>query len=81
MLAAALLFSSGCDNYMAKHWGGTMKVDLQCGQKLFDITWKDDNFWYATRSFRDGEFPEEYVFHAKSEFGMMEGSVIIKECR
>ncbi len=39
-----LLTSIGCtDNQKAKNWGGTAKVDVANGQKLINVTWKEDN--------------------------------------
>lgn len=71
----------GCtENEMAKNFGGTMYVDLDCGQKLFDITWKNDSFWYATRPMRDEEFAETYTFQEDSAYGIYEGKVIVREC-
>ena len=82
VLALGLLTMAACtENNRTKNWGGEMKVDLQCGQKLFDLTWKNDTFWYATRPMRKDETPETYTFHAKSGFGIQEGTVRVKECR
>lgn len=76
------LFLMACsENEMAKSFGGTMKLDLPCGEKLTEITWKDTDLWYATRPMRVGEEPETTTFHADSSLGMMEGKVIVKECR
>ena len=76
------LFLMACsENEMAKSFGGTMHLDLPCGEKLTEITWKDTDLWYATRPMREGEEPETTTFKADSSFGMMEGKVIVKECR
>lgn len=73
---------SGCtENEMARSFGGTMEVDLPCGEKLFDLTWKKDDFWYATRPMRLAEKAETYTFRSKSSFGVYEGTVIVKECK
>ena len=79
LLIIALL--TGCTpNQFAKSYGGTMSVDLECGQKLFDLTWKGDSFWYATRPMRSDEKAETYTFREQSSFGVMEGKVVIREC-
>ena len=60
-----------------------MNVDLPCGQMLFDLTWKGDNFWYAIQTMPDGYEPRTTTFHEKAD-GMRltgGGTVVIKECR
>lgn len=80
VLAIALI--GGCtEKQRAKQLGGSMTVRLECGQKLFDVTWKNDNLWYATRPMRHGEVPETYTFIEDSSFGVMEGKVTFVECR
>jgi hypothetical protein len=76
-----LTLLSCTENESAKFYGGAMSVALPCGEKLFDITWKESSFWYATRPMREDDVVETYVFREKSGYGMVEGSVNIKECR
>lgn len=77
-----LIFVTSCtENERARSWGGTANVDIPAGQKLFDVTWKENELWYATRPMREGETPEVYTFQEKSAFGLMEGKVIFTENR
>jgi hypothetical protein len=76
-----LMFSACTENSMAKNFGGEMVVDLPCGEKLYDLTWKESDFWYATKPMREGDAVETYTFRSKSEFGVYEGTVVVKECR
>jgi hypothetical protein len=69
----------GCRNLGARTFGGTMEFDLPAGIKLVNITWKDDDLWYLTREMREDEFPEEYRFQASTNWGVFEGTVIIRE--
>lgn len=79
ILALALV---GCtEKQRAKQFGGHMTVKLECGQKLFDLTWKEDNLWYATRPMREGEVAETYTFVEDSSWGAFEGKVTLIECR
>lgn len=72
----------GCtENSRAKNFGGTSKIALPLGQKLINATWKDAQLWYLTRQMRSDEKPEMYTFQEKSNFGMMEGTVIFTESR
>ncbi len=81
IIFAMLTMNVGCSNWAAKNFGGTMNVKLPCNEKLYDVTWKGDSFWYVTRPMRADEKPETYVFREKSNMGLLEGDVKIKECR
>ena len=76
----AVMLLSGCHG-TTRSLGGNMKLKLEPGQKLEEITWKDDTLWYLTRPMRDDEKPETHVFHADSEFHVFEGTVTIIESR
>ena len=70
---------NGCHE-TTKNFGGTMTIELEPGQKLEEITWKDDTtLWILTRPFREDEKPETHMFYADTEFGVFEGKVIIIE--
>ena len=80
MLAMIL---GGCtEQHLVNQWGGTMEIDLPAGEHLVEITWKaDDNLWYLTRPFTDGEEPMDYKSQENSSWGVWEGTVIIHEHR
>ena len=83
-LTALLLAMTGCtENQRTKSWGGTMTVDLACGEMLYDLTWKGDNFWYATQPMPEGYVPRTTKFHEKADGARFigGGTVIIKECK
>ena len=70
---------SGCHE-TTKNFGGEMTIELEPGQKLEEITWKDDTtLWILSRPFREGEKPETHTFQADTEWGVFEGTVIIIE--
>lgn len=64
---------TGCDQGVARSFGGDMTLELEM------ITWKDDSLWYLTRPMQDGEEPETHTFQQSSEFGVFEGTVTIVE--
>lgn len=77
-----ILSFTGCtDNTRARNFGGNLTIDLPCNTKLFDVTWKNNDIWYATRSMKENEEPETYYFREDSQFGMMEGTVEFVECK
>ena len=75
ILALAL---SGC-NSVAKNFGGTVTVNLDEGRKLEEVTWKDDSLWILTRPMREDETAETYEFKQDSNFGIIEGKVVLVE--
>ena len=81
IISAALVMSTtACsDKQMAKYYGGTANVDLPKGQKLINVTWKEDSIWYLTRPMNETDTVETYTFQQDSSFGIFEGTVIIKE--
>lgn len=81
LMALVLAVLTACtENERAKSFGGTMNLALPCGQKLTQITWKEDTLWYATRPMREGEVPENTTFHAETGLGLLEGKVEVTEC-
>ena len=80
IMGAASIF--GCtDNTRARHFGGTETVVLTSGDKLVNVTWKENSLWVLTRKMRAEEQPETYSFSEKSGWGILEGQLIIKEGR
>jgi hypothetical protein len=74
---------SGCHgagyNYVVKYYGGETTVELQPGQKLEEITWKEDSLWILSRPMRDDETPETHMFYEDSQWGVFEGVVTVIE--
>ena len=70
----------GCtQNSRARSWGGTAKQNLPAGQKLVTVTWKAADMWILTRPMRAEEIAETYTFNESSEYGMVQGTVVIVE--
>lgn len=70
--------SSG-SQHLAKKYGGEATLDLPKGEKLVNITWKDDSLWYLTRPMTKEDKGETYKFKESSAFGILEGSITVKE--
>jgi len=79
----SLVFITGCtEQERAKDFGGATTVTLPKGQKLVNVTWKQEgNLWYLVRPMRAGEVAETYQFKESSSFGVMEGQVTLTETR
>lgn len=78
---AVLVLAACTDKSSTRSFGGTTTMTLPKGQKLITVTWKNADFWYLSRPMREGEVPETYEFVESSNWGMVEGKVIIREQR
>jgi len=80
LLALCVLGVVACTTQdSARNWGGTANIDLGVGRKLIVVTWKYDDLWILTREMRADEKPETYRFTESSSWGVMEGTVVLKE--
>lgn len=79
LLATSLLMTSCTENERAKSYGGTMTLDIPKGQKVVNVTWKEEQIWYLTRTMSAKDTAESYTFHEKSTYGINEGTVILVE--
>lgn len=69
-------------NVRARSFGGTMTIKIPKGQKLINITWKEaGSAWYLTRPMRAGEEAEVHTFQEESNFGMLEGTIVVIESK
>jgi hypothetical protein len=80
-LITTMLFVGCTENYKAKVWGGTMTVNLDGGQKLVDVTWKETSLWYMTKPMTSTDIAETYTFREESSFGIIQGKVIFIESK
>lgn len=78
ILSFLLVTSVGCQA-AAKKYGGEMTVDLPKGEKLVNITWKDDSLWYLTKPMTKKDKEETYKFKESSNFGVLEGEITVRE--
>jgi len=75
-----VVLAVGCtEQSRAKQFGGDANVDLPKGEKLVVVTWKDADLWYLTRPFKEGDTVETYKFQESSSWGVMEGTIVIRE--
>lgn len=80
LFAVAAVGLSACtDNASTRMYGGTSRVDLPVGRKLVNITWKEADIWYLTRPMEEGDTATSYEFKESSNYGMMEGTIVITE--
>jgi hypothetical protein len=80
LIASAMLLSC-TENERAKNYGGTLIINLDSGQKLVDVTWKETSLWYMTKPMVEGDVVETYTFKEESSYGLIQGKVIFKESK
>ena len=80
-IAAFVTLTACTQNERAKSFGGTATIDLPKGQKLVTVTWKEKEIWYLTRPMSATDSAESYTFQEESSYGVMEGTVILKESK
>jgi len=68
-------------NEMAKKFGGTITLNLPGGQKLINVTWKEEDIWYLTKPMIPTDVVEIYTFKEQSNYGLQQGTIIIKESK
>jgi hypothetical protein len=81
IMLATLSLASCTSNEMAKQFGGISRMNLPKGEKLVNITWKEDEIWYLTRPMNSDEVAETYKFHEESSWGAVEGTYNIVESK
>jgi hypothetical protein len=81
ILFVTAIFAGCTEQSRAKKWGGDAVIDLPVCQKLFDLTWKGSDLWYATHEMGPNDTVENYTFAEKSSWGLMEGTVTFREYR
>lgn len=77
-----LLMTSSCtENYMAREFGGTVKVEVEPGYKVTSATWKENDLFYFIEPMEEGYTPKEKKFIESSSYGVLESTVIFKESK
>ena len=76
-LFAITALASCTQNQRAKNFGGTATYNLPTGERFVNATWKENNLWIVTK--RDTAKPITYTMTEQSNFGVMQGKVVIIE--
>ena len=79
LIMGTAAFSAAQPQSRARYLGGEMDHDLPAGEKLVEVTWKDDSLWFLTREMKDGEEAEDYTFSESDNLGVLEGRIYIHE--
>lgn len=79
LLSLILLLASCTENERAKHYGGTMTVNLPENTTFVGATWKENQLWYIYRPRKKDETPVTTTMREDSRFGLLEGKVLFIE--
>lgn len=79
LIAASLLsLLTGCENVIARQYGGHLDINLPACHRLVNATWKESDLWYLTEPMGSA-IPRNTTFREKSTFGQLEGSITFRE--
>jgi len=79
-ISAVALLASCTPNQRARNWGGIETIDLATVARLVNVTWKGNespSLWVLTK--QDTTVPATYVFTERSNYGILDGQIIIVE--
>lgn len=79
LLPFILLLASCTENQRAKHYGGTMTVNLPENTTFVGATWKETQLWYIYRPRKKDETPVTTTMREHSSFGILQGKVLFIE--
>ena len=82
LIALAAIMMVGCTEKMnARRFGGSSEIKLEKGQRLAEVTWKNDNLWRLTEPMDSDYKPQKRTFYEDSSWGVFEGKITIIESR
>jgi len=78
-LVGVLFTLTSCKNFRAKNWGGNVTYKLNVGEKLLNVSWKDEDLWVLTRKRLPNEKCDTLIYREESNKSIREGSVTFIE--
>ncbi len=77
-----ILFFTSCDQYISKNLGGNSTIKLQPGERLVEVTWKNDaDLWYLVEPMDSDYTPKTKVFKESSNLGVLSGTITFIESK
>jgi hypothetical protein len=74
LLIGVMVLFSCTENQRARRWGGTETIDLKPNEVVLNVTWKQDQMWICTKD----TVTNVTYFREKSNWGVLEGTVVLK---
>ena len=72
---------TSCTQCVSRSYGGDMTIKLEPGEKLIEVTWKNNNIWYLTEPMDSDYVPKIKIFKESSMVGVLEGTVTFIETK
>jgi hypothetical protein len=80
-LTVGVLMLTSCENFATRNFGGSQTIELEKGQRLVEITFKDNDLWILTEPMDSDYVPKTKTFYEDSNLGVMQGKITIVEQR
>jgi len=78
----AILMLTSCEQYVSRNFGGNTTINLRPGEKLVEVTWKNDaDLWYLVEPMESDYVPKTKVFKESSNLGVLSGSITFIESK
>ena len=81
LIIVAVLMLTACENFVTRNFGGSQTIELEKGQRLVEITFKENDLWILTEPMDSDYVPKTKTFYEDSNIGMMQGKITIVEHR
>lgn len=81
LICLIALCAISCENWRARHIGGTMEINIERGYKVTSATFKEGNLWYFVEPMDSTYVPTQKKLVEKSMYGALEGTIIFNESR
>lgn len=81
LICLVALCAISCENWRARHIGGTIEINVERGYKVTNATFKEGNLWYFVEPMDSAYTPMQKKFVEKSYAGVLEGTIIFNEIR
>jgi hypothetical protein len=78
-LMVVVLMMTSCENLVTRNFGGSQTIELEKGQRLVEITFKDNDLWILTEPMDSDYVPKTKTFYEDSNLGVMQGKITIVE--
>lgn len=80
ILVSILAFAlTGCDQVLVRSGFSNMTINLPCGHKYVNASWKEAEIWYATRPANPGETFVTVTYKQQTPVNILSGSVMFVE--
>ena len=80
-IGVIVMLGSCTENSRVRNFGGDGTLTLPKGQKLINVTSKNDDIWYLTRPMTPQDSCQVYTFHEEASWGVLEGTYKIIEVK